>query len=117
MAFGVCRNNIKVDRFDYGVDIIWNIIDEETKMPFDLSGYEIQIIIKKDTYAADKNAIFDTTVTGDGSQVVLPLEEELTKNLPGTYYYALRLIEDGRFVDTIIQAQFIICSNTFSEAV
>lgn len=115
MAFGVCRQNISVNRFDYGVDIIWNLSNEDGT-PFDVTGYEVQVIIKSDSYTPDEDAIFNQIVMGEGNSVSIPLEESLTSNPVGTYVYALRLIRNGSFVDTIIQGKFNIIDNVFNEA-
>ena len=114
MGFCVNRNDISVDRFDYGVDVVWNLTDTDGN-PYDVTGMEIQIIVKQNKYTPDSKSIYNQTIVGNGSTITMPLDQELTGNNPGAYYYALRLIENGNFVDTFIQAQFIIIQNTFSE--
>jgi hypothetical protein len=115
MGFYVLKNNITVTRFDYGVDIIWNLRKADGSEA-EVEGYEVQVIIKKDLYMPDSAAIYDEKFVVENSCIRMPLEESLTSNTEGTYAYAIRLIEDGVFVDTLIQAQFIISKNTFSEA-
>ena len=115
MGFCVNRNNITVSRFDYGVDIIWKAQDSNGT-PVDITGCDVQIIIKKNFYQPDSAAIYDQIVSADGSDIILPLSKELTSNPAGTYSYGLRLIENGEFVDTLMTGQFIIATNVFSEA-
>lgn len=114
MGFCVNRNNITVTRFDYGVSLVWNAKDSEGN-PVDITGCEVQVIIKRNTYCPDSSAILNETIFAEGTSVEISITKELTSNPVGTYYYALRLMENGTFVDTLIQAQFIISQNTFSE--
>lgn len=116
MAFGVNGKDITVNRFDYGVNLVWTFKDVDGS-DFELSGYNVQFIIKKEKYQDDTHAIFETTVAGDGNKITIPLTEEITSNPVDTYHYALRLVQDGVFVDTVLSAKFIISCNTFeSEA-
>lgn len=114
MAFVVNNYDITVDRFDYGVDMVWELKNPDGTN-FDLDGYDVQFIVKAEKYQEDSQAVFNTTISGSESSVSIPLTESLTSNPVGTYYYALRLIRGGQFVDTILQSKFIICGNTFAE--
>ena len=116
MAFIVNNYDIAVDRFDYGVDMVWDLKNPDDT-DFNLDDYDVQFIVKAAKYEEDSQAIFNTIINGSESSVSVPLMESLTSNPAGTYYYALRLIRDGQFVDTILQAQFIIRGNTFAEGV
>ena len=116
MAFSVNGYDISVTRYDYGVNLIWNIKNPNGS-GFDLSDYQVQLIIKKEKYLDDADAIFNTVIDGSGSQIVIPLTEQMVNVPTDTYYYALRLIKDDTFVNTILQAKFIVSCNTFeSEA-
>lgn len=113
--FGVKGYDITVNRYDYGANIVWNLKNPDGS-EFDLSGLQVEVIIKKEEYHDDASAIYNTVVNGVGSSVIVPLTEQMTGNEVGVYYYALRLIKDGAFVDTILRAKFIISCNTFQEA-
>ena len=116
MAFSINGFDITVNHFDFGVNLVWNFKKTDGNN-FNLSGYNVQFIIKKEKYQDDGNAIFNTVVVGDGNKITIPLTEEITKNPVDTYHYALRLIKDGVFVNTVLSAKFIISCNTFeSEA-
>lgn len=115
MGFCVNRNDISVDRFDYGVDIVWEIQNNDDT-PFDLSGYQVQLIIKQHKYTADSMALYNNISDGSANSVTLQLSEDYTSNPAGAYYYAIRIIKN-EFVNTIIQGRFIIVSNTFESEV
>ena len=114
MAFVVSGFDISVNRFDFGVDLVWNLKNKDGSA-FDLSGYDVEFILKREKYIDDADAIFSTRVVGAGSSVVIPLTEEMTSSEAGVYHYALRLIKQGVYVDTIVQAEFVIVCNSFSE--
>lgn len=116
MAFSINGFDITVNRFDYGVDIIWNVKNPDGT-PYDLSGYTIQFILKKNAYDDDKNAVYDITIDGVGSQIKIPLGSEMSSGEVGVYNYALRLYRDNVFVNTFLQAKFNISCNVFAEAV
>ena len=116
MAFSINGFDITVNRFDYGVDIVWNVKNKDGT-PYDLAGYTIQFILKKESYQDDADAIFSTTIMGYGSQIRIPMTEDMTKAEVGTYHYALRLYRNDEFVNTFLQAKFNISCNVFAEAV
>lgn len=116
MGFCVNKNDISVNRFDYGVDIVWNTKNKDGT-PYDLSGYTIQFILKKESYQDDADAIFSTTIEGSGSQIRIPMTADITGAEVGVYHYALRMYRDDVFVNTFLQAKFNINCNVFAEAV
>lgn len=116
MAFSINGFDITVNRFDYGVDIIWNVKNKDGT-PYDLSGYRIQFILKKEAYQDDENAVYNLMLDGEGSQIRIPLVSEMTNGEVGTYHYALRLYRDDVFVNTFLQAKFNVSCNVFAEAV
>lgn len=115
MAFVANGFDITIDRFDHGVNLVWNLKHADGS-DYDLTGYEAQIIIKKNAYDPDTTAIFDSTISGSGSSISFLIEDDLASNPSDTYHYAIRLIK-GDFVDTILQAKFKICGNTFAQGV
>lgn len=112
MAFVVNGNDITVNHFDFGINLVWNFKKTDGSS-FDLSGYNVQFIIKKEKYQDDADAIFDTMIVGNGNKITIPLTDEITQNPVDTYHYALRLIKNGVFVNTVLSAKFIISCNTF----
>ena len=116
MAFSINGFDITVNRFDYGVDIVWNAKNKDGT-PYDLSGYRIQFILKKESYQDDESAVYNLMLDGDGSQIRIPLVSEMTSGEVGTYHYALRLWRDDVFVNTFLQAKFNVSCNVFAEAV
>lgn len=116
MAFSINGFDITVNRFDFGVDILFNVKNRDGT-PFDLTGYKVQFILKKEAYQDDESAVYNLMLDGEDSQIRIPLVSEMTGGEVGTYHYALRLYRDDVFVNTFLQAKFNISCNVFSEAV
>lgn len=113
MAFSVNGFDISVNRYDYGVDMTFTLTNPDGSS-FDLSGYTVQFVIKAQKY--QEESIYEFSGEFEGNVIRIPLVEEITANDAGPYYYAIRLIKNGVFVDTILQANFMIVCNTFQES-
>lgn len=117
MSITKMLNDIHIDQYDYGVDIKFNLTTKQNT-PFNLNGYEVQLIIKAKKDDLDEKAIYNKIfVCKEGNTIRIPVEKELTSNPVGNYFYAIRLIKDGIYVNTIIQARLYIKNNTFEEGI
>ena len=113
MTIKVINKDIYVDQYDHGVDIEFNLVNDDDT-PFDLSEYSIQIIVKDKRNDKDEDAIVNILTSGE---LVFPISKELTSNSIGIYYYAVRLYKGDIFANTIIQGNLHIVDNTFESGV
>ena len=112
------RNNnqdIYVDQFDCGVDVEFKLSNTDGT-PYDLQDYEIQFIVKPSKDVDDEKAIANKMLEYTDNSIVVTIDEDLSSNPVGLYYYAIRLIK-ADFVYTIVQAKLIIDNNTFDSRV
>ena len=117
MAITNTGYDIWVHQFDYGVDIEFELTNEDDT-PFDLAGYNAQFIVKKNKNDDDATAIVSIILSSLVDNIIsIPLDKALTENEPGEYCYAIRLYKGGDFVNTVVQAKFNIMDNTFESGV
>lgn len=115
MAFNKTIYDIKVDQFDYGVNLKFNLTNPEGTT-FDLTGYDAEFILKANKDDDDSKAIANVKPTLEEGVITVPIDEKMASCPVGKYYYAIRLIGNG-YVNTIIQAKYIIENNTFESGV
>ena len=117
MTISKMLNDLIVDQYDYGVDVCFKL-NTKTGTPFELEGYDAQFIIKENKNDLDEKAIYNKSfVCEKGNTIVIPIDSVLSSNKIGNYFYAIRLMKNGVYVNTVIQARFYIKDNTFETGV
>ena len=119
MAFEVNGVDIKIDRYDFGATVVWEVYNESAEVPYDLTGFEAQFIVKKNKFDDDSEAVLNQVITlaEYATSIEYKITEELASNPSGTYYYGIRLYKNNLYVNTVVQGKLQICGNTFDSEV
>lgn len=105
-------NDISITKGDNGV-IVFNFKDK--CKPFNLDGYTVKFIIKKEKEAPDDTAILSQDLVSQqakGNSVLVQLTNQFTNREPETFYYGVRIVTSD-IVQTVLEGNFSIVQGVF----
>lgn len=105
-------NNITITKGDSGF-VVFNF--KQKCKPFPLDGYTVKFIIKKDKSSPDDTAILSQDLISQEAKensVFVELSSAFTDREPETFYYGVRLVDEGS-VQTVIEGNFSIVQGVF----
>ena len=103
---------ISIDKGDSG---FIRFIFSDKRHNVDLSDKQFRLIIKQHKEDSDSSAILDTTnnvANIDDSFILFPIAATVSDNAPGTYFWALRMLDTGS-VNTLKEGVFLITQGTY----